>query len=99
MAALLYWLIAANAVAFILMVWDKAQAERAGQRISEQTLILWSMAGGSVGALAAQRLARHKTRKQPIAGILTVMPLIHGGLAALWLGGAGDALAATLFGA
>lgn len=84
---MLYWIIAANLIGFILMVWDKHCAENGGWRISESMLIRWSMMGGSLGTLAAQRLIRHKTRKQPIAAILTAIPLLHAALLALSITG------------
>ena len=80
----LYWLIVANTVGFMLMVIDKSRAERQMWRISEQTLVLWSMAGGSFGTAAAQHILRHKTRKQPIAGTLRSMPVLHVILGAAW---------------
>ena len=83
----LYWIVAANLVGFVLMVWDKHQAENNGWRIAESTLIVWSMVGGSLGMLAASRAIRHKTRKQPIASILTIAPVLHMALFGLWLSG------------
>jgi len=85
--AALYWLIAANLIGFTLMVRDKHRAETGGWRTPESTLILWSFIGGSIGTLAAQRLIRHKTRKQPIATILIAIPMLHGLGAALYLSG------------
>jgi uncharacterized membrane protein YsdA (DUF1294 family) len=70
----LYWLIAANLTGFILMVWDKARAEAGGWRVAEPTLLLWSVIGGSLGTLAASHIIRHKTRKQPIATMLKLIP-------------------------
>ena len=81
----LYWLIAANCIAFILMIWDKHCAQHGRWRISETTLLIWSMAGGSIGALAASRMVRHKTRKQPIARLLLMIPCVQLGLAGAWV--------------
>jgi len=63
----LYWLAAANGVAFGLMVVDKRRAEIGAHRISESTLLGWSWLGGAIGTYAASRIVRHKTRKQPFA--------------------------------
>ena len=63
----LYWLAAANGVAFGLMVADKRRAEAGARRISENTLLGWSWLGGAIGTYAASRIVRHKTRKQPFA--------------------------------
>lgn len=82
-----YWILAANSVAFVLMVWDKSCVEQGRSRIAESTLIFWSAVGGSIGALAAAQIVRHKTRKQPIANILRTMPLVHSVILALWIAG------------
>lgn len=64
---IVYWLIAANLVAFVLMMLDKQYAENGSRRIPEGTLLLWAFLGGAFGMVAASRLVRHKTRKQPFA--------------------------------
>ena len=64
---ILYWLIAANVIAFALMIVDKHRAEAGARRISEATLLHWAFLGGAIGTFAASRLVRHKTRKQPFA--------------------------------
>ncbi|APZ97349.1 hypothetical protein BWQ93_01710 [Sphingopyxis sp. QXT-31] len=92
---ILYWLIAANGIAFILMVVDKRRAETGGQRISESTLLGWAFFGGATGAFAASRLVRHKTRKQPFAAIMIAYLGLQFLLLGLWLLGLLDPLAAT----
>jgi uncharacterized membrane protein YsdA (DUF1294 family) len=82
---LLYWLIIANFTGFVLMVWDKHRAQSGSWRTPESTLILWSLVGGSLGTFAAQRLIRHKTRKQPIATFLWLIPVLHLVVVAVWL--------------
>lgn len=64
---ILYWLGAANGIAFGLMVADKRRAEAGDRRIPESTLLLWAFLGGAFGTVLAARLVRHKTRKQPFA--------------------------------
>ena len=83
----LYWLIFANLTGFILMVRDKHRAETGGWRTPECSLIFWSRVGGSIGPRAAQRLIRHKTRKQPIATLFWLIPLIQGLMLGLYLTG------------
>lgn len=43
---------------------DKSAARRGSPRVSEQTLLLLGLVGGWPGALVAQQLFRHKTRKR-----------------------------------
>ena len=55
---------AASIVAFAAYGIDKAAARRQANRISEQTLLLLGLVGGWPGALVAQQVFRHKTRKR-----------------------------------
>lgn len=50
-------------VTFIAYGCDKFAARNGKERVSERSLHLLSLCGGWPGALAAQRLFRHKTRK------------------------------------
>ncbi len=54
----------ASAVAFFAYKLDKLAAKNDTWRISESTLHLFALVGGWPGALAAQRLLRHKTKKK-----------------------------------
>ncbi|MCU4671827.1 DUF1294 domain-containing protein [Microbacterium fluvii] len=53
-----------SVVAFAAYGIDKAAARGGRQRISEQTLLMLGLFGGRPGALIAQQLFRHKTRKR-----------------------------------
>jgi uncharacterized membrane protein YsdA (DUF1294 family) len=53
----------ASIIAFVLYAFDKSAARQSRRRIPEATLHLWSLLGGWPGALAAQQVFRHKTRK------------------------------------
>jgi uncharacterized membrane protein YsdA (DUF1294 family) len=90
---ILYWLIAANLIAFLLMVVDKRRAETGERRISERTLLRWAALGGVFGTFAASRLIRHKTRKQPFAGTMHLLLAAEILLLALWAFGLFDPLA------
>lgn len=94
---ILYWLAAANGIAFGLMVADKRRAETEMRRISESTLLGWAFIGGALGTFAASRLVRHKTRKQPFAMQMIAILILELGLLALWaLGILGPLIASAL---
>lgn len=65
MSLLLAWLAVANLLAFWMFAADKRAAIAGARRTPEDSLLLVSLIGGSPGALAAQQIFRHKTRKQP----------------------------------
>lgn len=52
---------AVNLVAFLVYGWDKLCAKRCRWRVPETTLLALAAIGGSIGAMAAMRLFRHKT--------------------------------------
>ena len=59
---LYYWIII-NIFTFLLFGLDKHRAVHHKWRIKEATLFLFSILGGSAGALIAMYLFHHKTRK------------------------------------
>jgi uncharacterized membrane protein YsdA (DUF1294 family) len=65
-AVLAAYLGAINVVAFHVFAWDKVEAVSGrNRRTPERTLLALTAAGGTLGALAARWLFRHKTKKQP----------------------------------
>ncbi|WP_439568074.1 DUF1294 domain-containing protein [Sphingopyxis sp.] len=93
---ILYWLAAANGVAFGLMVADKRRAEAGARRISESTLLGWSWLGGAIGTYAASRIVRHKTRKQPFATWMITLCAAEIVLLGLWALGLLDPIVAKI---
>ncbi|MDR7061688.1 MULTISPECIES: DUF1294 domain-containing protein [unclassified Sphingopyxis] len=91
---LVAWLIAANLIAFALMILDKKFAEGGARRISESTLLGWSLLGGAAGTFAASRLIRHKTRKQPFAARMIAILFLELVVLLLWALGFLDPLIA-----
>ncbi|TRW18378.1 DUF1294 domain-containing protein [Glacieibacterium frigidum] len=62
-----------NATAYFLFCDDKARAATRRYRVSEFRLLLVAACGGGPGAIMAQRVIRHKTRKQPFADMLMLI--------------------------
>ena len=71
------WLFATNVIAFGAFGHDKHLAREGAWRISEQTLLLLALVGGSIGAIAGQRYFRHKTRKEPFRTVLHAIPVLQ----------------------
>lgn len=78
-------LIAINLAAFLMFRSDKRAAERGEWRMRESTLLWVAFLGGSSGAVLAQQVFRHKTRKEPFRSILLAIAVSHIALALLWL--------------
>ena len=55
-------LVVGSLISFVLYGADKAKAKKKAWRIPEKVLLLWGFLCGSVGALAAMQLFRHKTK-------------------------------------
>ncbi len=81
---LVYYLIAINILACLLMALDKSKARRNAYRIPESILFLVALIGGSLGAIAGMFAFRHKTKHLSFVIGLPVILLLHL-LAALWL--------------
>ena len=59
--ALLYYLIVINIVTFLVYGIDKWKAKQGSWRISEATLLILAVIGGSIGALLGMKIWHHKT--------------------------------------
>ena len=59
--ALLYYLIVSNIVTFLVYGIDKWKAKQGSWRISEATLLILAVIGGSIGALLGMKIWHHKT--------------------------------------
>lgn len=60
---IILYILIINIITFILFFLDKFYAKKDMWRISEKTLIVSSLIGGSIGALFGMKAFRHKVRK------------------------------------
>ncbi len=67
----------ASLIAFGLYWHDKRRARTQGWRIPEKYLHLSELLGGWPGALIAQQVCRHKTRKAPFQVLFWAIVLLH----------------------
>ena len=59
--ALIYYLMVINIVTFLVYGIDKIKAKQGSWRISEATLLIFAVIGGSIGALLGMQVWHHKT--------------------------------------
>jgi len=68
---------AVSLLTFLLYWHDKRRARAEGQRIPENVLHALELAGGWPGALLAQQLLRHKTRKVSYQTLFWLIVALH----------------------
>ena len=56
-----YILVGINVLTFIVYGWDKWKAKHGKWRISEATLLMLAVVGGTIGALLGMQVWHHKT--------------------------------------
>lgn len=61
---IIIYLLIINIIAFLAMWIDKRKAEKGKWRISETTLLLLGVLGGSIGGMIGMYTFRHKTKKK-----------------------------------
>lgn len=69
--------IVTNLVTFAAYGIDKLRARRGGRRSPERILLIMSAIGGSMGAIVAMQLLRHKTQHAQFHYGVPAMLLIH----------------------
>ena len=74
----------ASMLTFVIYAVDKSAAKARAWRTQERTLHLLSLAGGWPGALVAQRVLHHKSKKQSFRSVFWVTVLLNCG-AFVWL--------------
>lgn len=63
MKAFIFLFVVFNIITFLIFGYDKYLARTNRRRISEKTLVWLALMGGSAGAVFAQKIFRHKSRK------------------------------------
>lgn len=74
-----------NIVAYLMYARDKKAAKKRQWRIPEATLITVALLGGSVGAFAAMKLLRHKTKHLKFTFTVPVVMVLQIALVAFCL--------------
>ena len=66
-------------ITFILYGVDKAKAKRGSWRVSEKTLLAFSLLGGAFGGILGMKKFRHKTKKEHwyFASVHAVAIIVH----------------------
>ncbi len=75
------YLVLINLAGFALMGMDKSRAKRGRRRISERSLFMAALAGGSLGAALGMRAFRHKTKRRRFKYGLPGLLLVQAALA------------------
>ena len=79
----LIYLLIINLIGFFAMFLDKQKAKRGKWRISEKTLFLFAIIGGSLGSTLGMHLFRHKTKHwyfklgMPLILIIQIILIIY----------------------
>lgn len=73
---LVIWLLAINAITFLLYGFDKNQSQGSGQRVPEIVLHLLALVGGFLGGWLGRLVFHHKTRKPVFAIVLAVSTVV-----------------------
>lgn len=76
MVVLIYFVFI-NILTFSLYGADKWKAKKGSWRISESTLLLLAFLGGSIGALLAMKVFRHKTRHKNFTIAVPAICILH----------------------
>ena len=83
----LFYLLAANLLTFVTYGIDKYKARHNKWRIPEATLLLLAALGGSIGALLAMRVFRHKTQHKKFRYGVPALLLVQLAIACVFIWG------------
>ena len=86
MTYILYYLLIINALTFFVYGIDKLKAKKGKWRISEATLLLPAIIGGSIGAWLGIKVWRHKTMHKKFKyGVPAIIVLQVATIAAIFI--------------
>lgn len=72
-----YYILLMNIISLIIMGVDKSRAIRKKWRISERTLFLFAILGGSLGSLLGMQFFHHKTRHKKFVIGMPIILIVH----------------------
>ena len=78
----LAYLAAVNAATFLAYAYDKLAARATFLRVPEATLHLLAFAGGTLAAIAAQQMLRHKTVKARFRLVFWILAVVQAAIIA-----------------
>ena len=84
LAFIIYILLALNLITFFIYGIDKLKAKKAKWRISETSLLLLALIGGSVGAWLGIKVWRHKTQHKKFYIVIPLIMTLHFALV-IWM--------------
>nr|WP_041140226.1 DUF1294 domain-containing protein [Beduini massiliensis] len=74
---MIYYLILINIAGFISMLIDKYRSTHHLWRISEKTLLLLAVLGGSIGSYIGMQMAHHKVSKKKFSVGIPLMIILQ----------------------
>lgn len=83
----IFYLLAVNLLTFVTYGVDKWKARHNRWRIPEATLLLLAALGGSIGALLAMRVFRHKTQHKKFRYGVPALLLVQLAIACVFIWG------------
>ena len=89
---LLLLYLGASVLAYLFYAWDKSSAQRDAWRTPESTLHLLALLGGWPGAMIAQQVLRHKSKKREFRFIFWLTVIVNLGLLIYLTAGPGSSL-------
>ena len=84
---IVYFLIGINILTFLIYGIDKWKAKKGRWRISEATLLILAVVGGSIGALLGMKIWHHKTMHKKFKYGLPFILIAQIALLILWYWG------------